>query len=285
MSIDYSSIVRESVNKVESSIARKLISVFESRVQEHGSSSSLSQLFDTARDSASSDHDREVISWLESMIKSRESRDGPSTPPISPGQKDDDDDDNNRVKRITRSTHIRIEHHHHDSRDDQDSEDDDDDPEKPKSRVFVSPVFFPSEENFVNLIRTLDNAKKSLDICVFTITDDQITAAVARAHERGVSVRIITDDDKSDDQGSDVKRLAREYNIPARVDGSVSHMHHKFAVIDDALVISGSYNWTKGARFHNREDLTLTNSGKAVRAFKAQFEKLWDEFSEYEVCS
>ncbi|KAF9279825.1 hypothetical protein BGZ68_007663 [Mortierella alpina] len=149
--------------------------------------------------------------------------------------------------------------------------------------VFVSPVFFPSEESYGHLLSTLDSAKKSLDICVFTITDDQITRAIIEAVERGVQVRIISDDDKSEDLGSDVKRLARDYNIPTRVDGSEAHMHHKFVIIDDILVINGSYNWTKGARFANREDLTLTNSAKAVQAFKSEFEKLWDAFEAYEV--
>jgi len=55
-------------------------------------------------------------------------------------------------------------------------------------------------------------------------------------------------------------------------------MHHKFAVVDEALVINGSYNWTKGARFDNRENLTLTNSPKAIQEFKAEFEKLWQLF-------
>jgi len=56
-------------------------------------------------------------------------------------------------------------------------------------------------------------------------------------------------------------------------------MHHKFAIIDDTLVINGSYNWTKGARFENRENLTLTNYPKAVQGFKGEFERLWAEFA------
>ncbi|KAG0076514.1 hypothetical protein BGZ93_003945, partial [Podila epicladia] len=52
-----------------------------------------------------------------------------------------------------------------------------------------------------------------------------------------------------------------------------------FMVIDDALVVNGSYNWTKGARYDNREDLTLTNAPQAVRGFKDEFEKLWREFA------
>ncbi|KAF9407795.1 hypothetical protein BGZ76_005989, partial [Entomortierella beljakovae] len=92
-----------------------------------------------------------------------------------------------------------------------DNDDDDDE-------VFVSPIFFPSEDSFSNLLNTLNKARKSLDICVFTITDDQISNAVIRAHERGVRVRIITDNDKSEDLGSDAKRMAKQNDIPVRVD-------------------------------------------------------------------
>ncbi|KAF9353307.1 hypothetical protein BGX34_011648, partial [Mortierella sp. NVP85] len=64
------------------------------------------------------------------------------------------------------------------------------------SNVFVSPIFFPSEQSFNKLVKTLDDAKKSLDICVYTITDDQLAKAIIRAHERGVKIRIISDNDK-----------------------------------------------------------------------------------------
>lgn len=64
------------------------------------------------------------------------------------------------------------------------------------SNVFVNPIFFPSEQSFQQLVKTLDGAKKSLDICVYTITDDHLASAIIRAHERGVKVRIISDNEK-----------------------------------------------------------------------------------------
>ncbi|KAF9306526.1 hypothetical protein BGZ74_005291 [Mortierella antarctica] len=147
------------------------------------------------------------------------------------------------------------------------------------SNIFINPIFFPSEQSFQQLVKTLDGAQKSLDICVYTITDDQLAKAIIRAHERGVKVRIISDSEKAGDQGSDVNRLANDHHIPSRCDNSTAFMHHKFAVVDDALVINGSYNWTKGARFDNKENLTLTNSPKAVQGFKGEFERLWNEFA------
>ena len=42
--------------------------------------------------------------------------------------------------------------------------------------------------------------------------------------------------------GSDVLEL-RQCGIPARHDANTAHMHHKFAIVDNALLINGSFNW------------------------------------------
>lgn len=54
-------------------------------------------------------------------------------------------------------------------------------------------------------------------------------------------------------------------------------MHHKFAVFDETIVLSGSYNWTRSAAEDNDENIIVTNEQKIVRAFRIQFEKLWPQ--------
>ena len=49
-----------------------------------------------------------------------------------------------------------------------------------------------------------------MDLCVFTITDDRLVEVwILDAHYRGVRVRIITDNDKAADLGSDIDQLPR----------------------------------------------------------------------------
>jgi phosphatidylserine/phosphatidylglycerophosphate/cardiolipin synthase-like enzyme len=112
---------------------------------------------------------------------------------------------------------------------------------------------------------------------VFTITDDELTDAVLDAHRRGVKVRVITDNDKANDLGSDVDRLARA-GVPVRMDRTEHHMHHKFAVFDGHTVATGSYNWTRSAATHNRENVAVTNDPKLVRAYAEGFDGLWRAF-------
>lgn len=127
-------------------------------------------------------------------------------------------------------------------------------------------------------IRTLlAQAKQMVEICVFTITDDRLTSAVLEAHGRGVRVRIITDNDKAADLGSDADRFLQA-GIELRVDRTEYHMHHKFAVFDNAILLNGSYNWTRGAAANNEENFIVTTNRRLVAIFSNTFEDLWEQF-------
>ncbi|KAG9073155.1 hypothetical protein KI688_000942 [Linnemannia hyalina] len=234
----------------DQTVRQSLVSVFEQQAQKNGSAPSIQQLFNAAREACAVDHDKDVITWLETLLNAsnhgNQGNHGNGGHVVTPPPVTHPTTNNNN---------------------------------QGGSNIFINPIFFPSEESFKQLVKTLDGAQKSLDICVYTITDDHLANAIIRAHERGVKVRIISDSEKADDLGSDVNRLRDNNDISTRVDKSKSFMHHKFAVIDDQLVINGSYNWTKGARFDNRENLTLTNSPKAIQGFKGEFERLWAEFA------
>jgi phosphatidylserine/phosphatidylglycerophosphate/cardiolipin synthase-like enzyme len=127
-------------------------------------------------------------------------------------------------------------------------------------------------------IRTLlAQAKQTVEMCVFTITDDRLTSAVLEAHGRGVRVRIITDNDKAADLGSDADRFLRA-GIELRVDRTEYHMHHKFALFDGKILLNGSYNWTRAAADNNEENFVVTNNSRLVGLFSKTFEDLWQQF-------
>ena len=111
----------------------------------------------------------------------------------------------------------------------------------------------------------------------FVLTEelaDAIAEAIEKAHRRGVEVRILTDDDKSADRGSDAGRLAAR-GIPLRVDRSPGHMHHKFAISDRRILLNGSYNWTRSACTSNNENIAITNHKPLVQQFEKEFLRLW----------
>lgn len=135
--------------------------------------------------------------------------------------------------------------------------------------------FSPGETCLGAILDQLEDARRSIDVCVFTITDDRIARALLAAHERGIKLRVITDNDKANDEGSDVWKLERA-GIPVRVDRTEWHMHHKFAVFDGSIALTGSYNWTRGAARNNEENLVLCEDERFVTAFRREFERLWE---------
>jgi phosphatidylserine/phosphatidylglycerophosphate/cardiolipin synthase-like enzyme len=136
-------------------------------------------------------------------------------------------------------------------------------------------VFFsPGDACLGAIVRRLRAARKTIDICVFTITDNRISDAILDAHRRGVKLRIITDNDKAYDEGSDIQRF-REAKIPVVVDETHYHMHHKFAIFDSIRLINGSYNWTRGAAEMNEENVVDSGDPDVIARFQGEFDQLW----------
>lgn len=144
---------------------------------------------------------------------------------------------------------------------------------KPES-IRAEALFSPGDDCWQKIVSMLNSARQSIDICVFTITDNRVAEPIQAAHKRGVKVRIITDNDKANDRGSDAERLAHA-GIEVRVDRTDHHMHHKYAIFDSNRLLTGSYNWTRSAAEHNEENFIVTDNRVLVPEFQEEFERLW----------
>lgn len=138
--------------------------------------------------------------------------------------------------------------------------------------------FTPGDDCLRKLRALCMGARRSLDICVYTISDDRITEAILDCHKRGVAVRLLTDNDKRYDDGSDIARL-RGQGVDVRIDAGPFHMHHKFALFDGRTLANGSFNWTRSASTGNEENLVVTDDPALARSFAGRFETLWAKFA------
>jgi len=126
------------------------------------------------------------------------------------------------------------------------------------------------------VIQTISMSKKNLDICLFTISENQIADAVIQQKQKGINVRIITDDEKIMDRGSDIFRFKHK-GIEVKIDSNQSLMHHKFAIVDRKKVITGSFNWTRSASEINNENIVITDNYRIASAFNEEFQRLWEQ--------
>lgn len=148
-------------------------------------------------------------------------------------------------------------------------------PETPTGDVWFS----PGSQCRDALDKHISETNLTLDICVFTITDNHLRDKILDASNRGVKVRIITDNEKMEDIGSDIENFSRN-GIPVKIDNTKYHMHHKFAIFDRKQLATGSYNWTRSAFTMNNENLVVLGHRKIVTSFQKEFEQLWSSLDQ-----
>ena len=59
-------------------------------------------------------------------------------------------------------------------------------------------------------------------------------------------------------------------------------MHNKFAIIDEAVIITGSFNWTLSASTKNQENILILENKQVVNSYLSEFNKLWNNFKLYD---
>ncbi|NXX22232.1 PLD6 hydrolase, partial [Podargus strigoides] len=128
------------------------------------------------------------------------------------------------------------------------------------------------------LLRHVLSARRSLDLCLFAFSSPQLGRAVQLLHQRGVRVRVVTDAQYMELRGSQIG-LLRHTGIQVRHDQESGYMHHKFAIVDRRMLITGSLNWTTQAIQSNRENVLVMEDTEYVKPFLDEFEKIWEEYN------
>ena len=92
--------------------------------------------------------------------------------------------------------------------------------------------------------------------------------------EQTVKVRLYLDKDQVDYQYSQSRFLVQK-GIKTRISSNNYIMHHKFAIIDNRILLTGSYNWTFSANHRNDENLMVIDDPEIIEIFQNQFVNLW----------
>ena len=139
--------------------------------------------------------------------------------------------------------------------------------------------FFPNEKNLVKVANMLRTCNRSLDIAIFSLSNNTLYEAVKEVWNAGCKVRVIADDECCNNYGSDIYRLAA-LGIPVKTDNSEKfHMHHKMAIIDSSVVVTGSFNWTDQAVKHNQENILFIENKGLAKQYEDEYNHLWNTFT------
>ena len=111
---------------------------------------------------------------------------------------------------------------------------------------------------------------------MYVFTLQNVAEALISAHDRGIEVKIVFD--KS--QGSSYSQyvILKAAGIEVRNDTNPDGiMHNKVAIIDNRIVITGSFNWTNSAENNNNENLIVIHSVDVASRYESEFQNIWNQ--------
>lgn len=125
------------------------------------------------------------------------------------------------------------------------------------------------------LLSCLNEAGSMIDVCVAWFTNPVLKDKLIEKRAQGVKIRIIRyKDGVNAAKGVDLSTL--EFKEVRGERGGI--MHEKFCVIDNYVVIAGSYNWTANAEHRNDEDFNVSKGNiQLANSYTRRFNQIWDE--------
>jgi phospholipase D len=134
----------------------------------------------------------------------------------------------------------------------------------------IAVCFAPEQDCAAFAVAAIDRAQHQILANAYNLTTGAgIVEALVRARVRGVDVRLIADKRTPCERNTGIDALA-EAGTPIWIDRTVPIAHAKTMVIDGAVTLMGSYNWTRNAA-RNSEDLNLVASPAVAAAYSAQW--------------
>jgi len=116
------------------------------------------------------------------------------------------------------------------------------------------------------VVNELDKAKSNILVQAYSFTSEPIAKALVDAHKRGVNVQVILDKSQRTEEFSEADFIAH-VGIRTLIDPVHAIAHNKIMIIDNQVVITGSFNFTKAAEEHNAENLLAIHDVEMAKRY------------------
>ena len=146
------------------------------------------------------------------------------------------------------------------------------------------------------IAKNLQKAKNSVDLALFVFTEQRIANTLENLSTQGVEIKTLIDPSfafRYYSEGLDMLGVEltnkckyekdnkpwqfpiQSVGIPNLPQGDV--LHHKFAVIDQEIVITGSHNWSASANNINDETLLIIKNPVIAAHYQREFNNLYSK--------
>ena len=134
--------------------------------------------------------------------------------------------------------------------------------------------FTPPANASAAIVKAIDASEHEILVQAYGFTHNAIAQALVRAHQRDVVVRVLLDQ-KTQNANQFIIDLLNHAQIQLRQDNKHAIAHNKVMVIDQTIVITGSFNFTNSAATRNAENLLVLKSADLAEKYRLQWQHHW----------
>lgn len=139
--------------------------------------------------------------------------------------------------------------------------------------VAVENYFSPKDNPADHVIDVVRQAKESVYFLAFSFTHDGIGDAMVAQAKAGRKVGGVFETTGSNTPFSEYGKMKKE-GLDVWADGSPYSMHHKVIIVDEQVVVFGSFNFSAGADDSNDENLLIVHDAGLAKQFKAEYDRV-----------
>ncbi|ARN77392.1 hypothetical protein BST97_05010 [Nonlabens spongiae] len=126
------------------------------------------------------------------------------------------------------------------------------------------------------ILSELNQAEKEIVVAIYWFTNHELFDKLCEKKENGIKVSLIVHNDfiNNRENGLNFQKFI-DLGGELYFSDSDNPMHNKFCVIDNTVLINGSYNWTYFAESKNNENILLIKQeNETISAFRKEFDSL-----------
>ena len=145
-------------------------------------------------------------------------------------------------------------------------------------------VVFTSEDPALEnaIVPIVQSAQQSIRFLTFSFTDFPLADAMSQRAQAGVDLAGVFEKVGSETEAAELRTLMCR-KLPVRQDGNPGFLHHKFIVVDERIVITGSMNYSSNAEQNNDENVIIIDNADIARLYLQEFERVWNLASDPDI--
>jgi len=137
-------------------------------------------------------------------------------------------------------------------------------------------TFFSPDDGVINAIaRILNGAEESIYFLAYSFTSNDLGDIVRAKEAAGLKVKGVMEEEQvNSNQGTEYDPF-KQAGLDVRIDGNEGQMHHKVFIVDEKIVVFGSYNFSQSAETRNDENILIVYNEAVAGQFIKEFERVW----------